>query len=98
MLFRSFPSKCTFSLCFRYYRVSTVHNLVPVDYLSTDLTYLPPCLKATATPATSLVYCSEVVVCNWLDKLKPTSPGRDMLPHWLLKIAACFIAKPYTCS
>ena len=62
--------------------------------ISTDTAYKPLHLKTTANPDVSVGCFYEQRVFNWLDKIKVTSPGRDGLPFWLLKLAAYFIAKP----
>ena len=61
---------------------------------STDVGHLPPNLKSSVLPCTSVVVCSELLVYNLLNNIRATAQGTDCLPYWFLKACACFIAKP----
>ena len=63
--------------------------------ISTDNNYIPPSKKSSCLPAAdSRFSITPLSVLFALEALKPTSPGSDGIPHWLLKNAAPIIAEP----
>jgi len=59
---------------------------------STDTSYQAPLLKSSCTMPPA--WPSERTVFHCLDNLRITAAGPDMLPSWLLKLAAPFISAP----
>ena len=55
---------------------------------------MSPQSKDTVTLVSTSQLYTEFIVFKWLDTLRATAPGRDNLPHWFLRLAACWLAKP----
>ena len=60
--------------------------------ISTDKHYRTPIKKPILNEPVMIV--DEYEVFQALDKMRPTSPGLDDIPHWFLRIAAPFICQP----
>src|SRR5664279_2190384 len=62
--------------------------------ISSDSSYTPPCIKATAINWDQANHITECRLFDILDTLRPTSIGLDNIPAWFLKISAPFLAAP----
>jgi len=73
----------------------TAHSLnTHYAAISTDSSYATSSQKLTASPSSSPILFSTFQIASFLDKVKPTSPGLDNIPHWFLKTVSHFIAEP----